>query len=275
MPFVYKSLIHWIVIGTTVACLPGLLSCSSKRKEVNDEQIRIQSQSDTSQTKENPITSVNNNVTMKDVASFPNQVILTGLNQYRLVSIYQSIEAANAQRTSSDNDDSYSYKSNDGEDEHNAHFMPGIDILYGYKLLNIAHYDLKSEKMGFLFNHPVLVKTLYYPAFEQDSLDNQPITRDYYLVSVYDEDTNKDNLINKKDLRKFYHFSADGTQRTQLIPAGYSVLRSQYDSKNDLMYLFARFDENKNGTEDKAEPIYIFWFSLKTPAKAKLLYQNQ
>jgi hypothetical protein len=38
------------------------------------------------------------------------------------------------------------------------------------------------------------------------------------------------------------------------------------------MYLFARHDLNKNGSEDKNEPINIFWFSLKSPSQAKQLY---
>jgi hypothetical protein len=38
------------------------------------------------------------------------------------------------------------------------------------------------------------------------------------------------------------------------------------------MYLFARHDANGNGTIDKTEPMHIFWFSLKGPAKAKRLY---
>jgi hypothetical protein len=83
------------------------------------------------------------------------------------------------------------------------------------------------------------------------------------LVSVYDEDTNKDTLINKKDLRRFYHFDAKVSVKTQIIPPNYSVIRSQYDSKNDLMYIFASLDEIKNGTQEKTESIHIFWFSLK------------
>lgn len=40
----------------------------------------------------------------------------------------------------------YSGDSDEGEDENIRHFMPGIDILFGYNLLNIAHYDLKFRK---------------------------------------------------------------------------------------------------------------------------------
>jgi Ca2+-binding EF-hand superfamily protein len=103
-------------------------------------------------------------------------------------------------------------------------------------------------------------------------LHKQPINRNYYFVSVYDEDTNRDTLINRKDLRKFYHFDASGSVKTQLLPPHYSVFRSQYDSQNDVMYLFARFDTNKNGRTENKEPIHIFWLSLVDPQPAKRVY---
>jgi hypothetical protein len=178
-------------------------------------------------------------------------------------------------KTNSQSREDYYYSSNDyenSESERVEFFMPGIDLIYGYNLLNIAHYDLTTEKLNFLFEHPVLVKSLYYPSFVQDSLDNKPINRNYYLVSVYDSDTNTDTLINKHDLRRFYYFNAGCSERIQLVPPDYSVVRSQYDRANDLMFLFSRHDENKNGTIDKNEPLHVFWFSLNTPAKAKRLY---
>jgi hypothetical protein len=245
-----------------------LFSCN-KGSNQGEEQIAISSSSNSLTTPDSSLNSVSGNVTMKQISTFPNKVIMTGLADHRLVSIYKSTAITSSENTSSR---SYSYDIDEEGDESSEHFMPGIDILFGYNLLNIAHYDLKSEKGNYLFNHPVLIKTLYYPSFNQDSLNKEPINRDYYLLSAYDEDTNNDSLINKKDLRRFYHFDAGCNIRKQLIPADYSVLRSQYDSKNDYMYIFARLDENKNGTQDKSEPVHVFWFSLKTPETAKLLY---
>jgi len=246
-----------------------LISCSKNRNKQGDEQIAITPESDTASSNDSLFNSVSGNVTMKQISTFPNKVILTGLDNHRLVSIYKSRTGTNTQDNSRFS--SYSYDDENG-DESNEHFMPGIDILFGYNLLNIAHYNLNSETGNYFFSHPVLVKTLYYPSFVQDSINNQPINRNYYLVSVYDEDTNNDSLINNKDLRKFYHFDESSLIKKLLIPAEYSVVRSQYDSKNDLMYVFARLDENKNGTQDKLEPVHIFWFSLKAPDTAKLLY---
>jgi hypothetical protein len=261
-----KLLIGFIIFA--VILFIGYLSIRpSEKDKLSEEQITISSSDETSESTDTLLNSVTGNVTMKQISTFPNKVILTGMNEHRLVSIYKS------KPLDEDRSRLGSWKSYDqSDDEANIHFMPGIDILFGYNLLNIAHYDLTLEKGNFLFNHPVLIKTLYYPSFSEDSVDKKPINRNYYLVSVYDEDTNKDTLINKKDLRRFYHFDATGGVKIQIIPPNYSVIRSQYDSKNDLMYIFASLDENKNGTQEKTESIHIFWFSLKKPEKAKLLY---
>ena len=259
-----------LLISTIIVMTSCLISCNNKGYKQREEQIAISSTADPSNSNDSLLNSVSDNVGLKEISTFPNKVILTGLEEHQLVSIYKS--KATTGSTENPSSSSYSFDSDESGDESNEHFMPGIDILFGYNLLNIAHYDLKSEKGNFLFSHPVLVKTLYYPSFTQDSLNNQPINRNYYLVSVYDEDTNKDSLINKKDLRRFYHFDASSNIKKHLLPKDYSVVRSQYDSKNDLMYIFARQDENKNGTQDKTEPLHIFWFSLKTPDTAKLLY---
>lgn len=259
-----------LVIFTFAILSYCLVSCRKKSSKQTEEQIALTPGTVETPQDDSLLNSVSGNVTMKQIATFPNKVILTGLADHRLVSIYKSNQVMN----SADNQHSSNYYDDGDEsgDESTEHFMPGIDILFGYNLLNIAHYDLKLEKGNFLFNHPVLVKTVYFPSFLPDSMNNEPINRNYYLVSVYDEDTNKDSLINKKDLRRFYHFDATGQVRKQLLPPDYAVVRSQYDSKNDLMYIFAKHDDNKNGTPDKTEPIHVFWFSLQTPGTAKQLY---
>jgi hypothetical protein len=232
-------------------------ACSQKQGE--EEQISVPDQDAEADT----LNSIGNNLSLSQIGSKPNHVVLTGLAQHRLVTVYKIVEEKGTFK---------SYDYDDYQDEVDRFFMPGIDLLYGYNLLNIAHYDLTTEQLNFLFDHPVLVKSLYYPSFVQDSLDHKPINRDYYLVSAYDADTNADTLINKSDLRRFYHFNAAGSDKTQLIPADYSVVRSEYDRKNDVMYVFAQQDENKNGMIDKSEPLHIFWLNLKAPAKAKRLY---
>lgn len=258
-----------LILLTTLALTGLTQSCTNRKEKQAEEQIAANDSENNSPKTDSTINSVSGNLTMKQISTYPSEVILTGLSNHRLVSIYKTRQKTNSR----DNIISkFSYDSDESGEESYEHFMPGIDILFGYNLLNIAHYGMKTEKGNFLFGHPVLIKTLYYPSFNQDSLDKKPINRSYYLISVYDEDTNKDTLINKKDLRRFYQFDSTGINKIQIIPKDYSVIRSQYDSKNDAMYIFARHDENKNGTQDEAEPIHVFWFNLKNPDKAKLLY---
>jgi hypothetical protein len=103
-----------------------------------------------------------------------------------------------------------------------------------------------------------LIKTLYYPTFSKDTLNNKPVVRNYFIVSVYNDDTNKDNFINLKDLRRLYLFDINGEKQKALIPENYSVFKSEYDSDNDLMFVFAQLDNNNNGRQDEGEPIHIF-----------------
>jgi hypothetical protein len=245
-----------------------LTSCNSKKTESKEEQIRV----DAIETPEDRDTanSIQGNISLNQFATIPSYVVLTGLPKHRLVPVYKNKAASKARDSYSSS--GYSYDNDATESERWEHFMPGIDILYGYNLLNIAHYDLQTEKLNSLFAKPGLIKTLYYPSLIQDSLNKKPISRNFYLVSVYDEDTNGDTLINRKDLRRFYLFDSTGTVKTQLIPADYSVMRSQYDSQNDLMYLYAKHDDDKNGKVSTKEPTHIFWFSLSNPFTAKRLY---
>jgi hypothetical protein len=240
------------------------ISCSRRNTDSKDEQIRL----DTTFSSTDTLNSIQGNLSLQQIGTFPNNVVLTGLKEHRLVTVYKSRKAVKPEAYTSG-----SYYSEEGfEDDRYQHFMPGIDLLYGYNLLNIAHYDLRTEQMNFLFDHPVLIKSLYYPSFEQDSIDKMPVTRDYYFVSVYDSDTNRDTLINKNDLRNFYYFNSSGSQRIKLIPEHYSAVRSEYDHGNDLMYVFAKEDKNKNGTPDKDEPTHVFWIDLKSPTQSKRLY---
>lgn len=150
--------------------------------------------------------------------------------------------------------------------------MPGVEAVYGYNMVNISHWDTETQKMHDLFENPVLIKTLYYPANSNDTLNGIPVSRDFILVTVYDEDTNKDGFINVNDLRKMYFFNIEGHGQVSLLPDGYSAIKSEHDPENDFMYVFAKLDENKNGIADNFEPIHVFWIDLEKPTNNGMLY---
>lgn len=157
----------------------------------------------------------------------------------------------------------------------NNNFMPGFEAAYGYNFVNVSHYNNQTKKENKLFDEPVLIRTLYYPTFSKDTLNFEPVNRKFYMVSVYDEDSNKDGFINAKDLRRFYYFDIEGKNKRLLIPKKYSVMSSEYDSANDYMYIFARLDKNSNGQIDKDEPTDVFWIDLKKPENVGLHYKTE
>ena len=150
--------------------------------------------------------------------------------------------------------------------------MPGLSAISGYNMTNIADFNAITNKRTDFFIENVLINTVYFPAVVEDTLNGEVVKRNYYLVSAYDEDTNKDSIINHKDLRRFYHFDLNARKKTSLIPRNYSVLSSQYDYINDFMYIKAKYDTNTNGKREATEPTHIFWINMKNPKSAKRAY---
>lgn len=247
-----------------------LSACTGSGRKDKIEQIKPELDGDSVAMNDTMANGLMEMKSMSEISTFPHTVLLTGMQRFRLVPVYKSVRDKEATLSiSKTRYDSYEANEEGMSDEH---FMPGIDILYGYNLLNIAHYDFQTLKTRFLFDHPVLVKTLYYPCFEQDSLNGQPVNRNYYLVSAYDSDTNKDTLLNKNDLRHFFLINDSANHKMEVIPSDYSVVRSEYDPGNDFMYIFAKQDENKDGTISKSESTRVFYLNLKNPGPAIRMY---
>ena len=208
----------------------------------------------------------------------PGNVLLTGHSIHRLIPIYKvNYNKKNGKPftgSTAFHTNYWEYGENE-ENNWNNNFMPGFEAAYGYNFVNIAHFNNKSKEETLFFDRPVLVKTLYYPAFSKDTLNNLPVNRAFYMVSVYDEDTNEDGFINVKDLRRFYHIDLDAKEKFNLIPKNYSVLSSEYDPDNDFMYVFARIDENKNGQMEYEESTHVFWIDLKNPENNGIQYKGK
>lgn len=198
----------------------------------------------------------------------PSSVLLTGLPNVRLTTIYK-VNVNNKDNSTFIGSNNFHYRYEETEEINgnnwNNNLMPGLEAVYGYNLINISHYNVKENKQKLFFEKPVLIRTLYYPSFSNDTLNNVAVNRDYFMVSAYNEDTNKDGFVNLKDLRRLYLFNINGERQKPLIPENYSVFKSEYDSDNDFMYVFAQLDYNKNGQQDDNEPIHVFWIDLKDP----------
>ena len=207
----------------------------------------------------------------------PRNVLLTNNPEHRITPIYkvnyhkktkEPFTGSNAYHTS--------WNSNHHNGNNwNGNFMPGFEAIYGYNFVNISHYNNQTKKQNKLFEKPVLIKTFYYPTLEKDTLNFEPVHRKYYMVSVYDEDSNKDGFINVKDLRRLYHFDINGENKRNLIPKNYSVMSSEYDFENDFMYVFAKEDKNENGQMEQEEPTDIFWIDLKNTENSGIQYKTE
>ena len=140
-------------------------------------------------------------------------------------------------------------------------------------MINVSHYNVKTDSENTLFDAPVLIKNFYFPTFKSDTLNGEPVSRQNYFVSVYEQDTNGDGYITTKDLRRFYYFSLDGKDKEELVPKNFSTTNSEYDPANDRLYIFASEDKNNNGEYDFDDPNYIFWIDLKNPKNRGVQYR--
>jgi hypothetical protein len=206
----------------------------------------------------------------------PSNVLLTGNPRYRLATIYKVNYKINYGGDSvtfiGSNDFHYLHREASDGNQWNYNLMPGLASVYGYNLVNISHYDTETQTQSKFFQKPVLIKTLYYPSFSKDTLNYKPVNRNYFMISVYDEDTNKDGYINIRDLRRFYCFDIHAQNKKALVPPNYSVMKSEYDPANDFMYVFAQLDSNANGQNDDNELIHVFWIDLKNPDRVGRQY---
>lgn len=213
----------------------------------------------------------------KDSLSFPTRpsnVLLTGNPIYRLATIYKVNFNKDSTSFIGSNHFHYNFEEigeNNGN-QWNNNYLPGLEAAYGYNLVNVSHFNTETQKQKFFFERPVLIRTVYYPTFSKDTLNYKPVNRTYFMISAYDEDTNKDGFINVNDLRRFYSFDINAENKKAIIPMQYSVYKSEYDSANDLIYIFAKLDENNNGMVDELEPIHIFWVDLKNPERTGKQY---
>lgn len=184
----------------TILLFVILASCSNNKLEEKGFPVN------TSQTTENGETEDIEGISENSVKfhTRPSSVLLTGISNVRLTTIYK-VNLNKKDGTSFIGSNNFLYNDRDLErgNNWNGNIMPGLRGVYGYNLVNISHYDIQKNKRKELFEKPVLVKTLYYPSFSKDTLNNKIVKRNYILTSVYNDDTNKDGFINQRDLRRF------------------------------------------------------------------------
>lgn len=259
----------YLNIIITLTLVYFMTSCSNGK--LQEKGFQVSSSSEDSEN--DPINGLNSGTLKIDTR--PSSVLLTGISNVRLTTIYK-ININKKDNSTFIGSNSFHYRYEESEvnngNNWNNNLMPGLEAVYGYNLVNISHFDITESKQKNFFEKPVLVWTLYYPSFSKDTLNYKPVSRNFIMVSVYDDDTNKDGFVNIKDLRRLYLFDINGEKQKALVPENYSVFKSEYDPDNDFMYAFAQLDSNNNGRQDKGEPIQVFWIDLKDPSRTGRLY---
>ncbi|MEG5135438.1 hypothetical protein QUB36_30545 [Microcoleus sp. AT8-B1] len=246
--------------------LIGVFSCK-QQKDAKEQSISLRETTATFDTSSG-ISSSNN---FTQLNTTPNDLVLTGNDKIRLLPIYK-IPPSHDKNILYDQGTSFDNEKEILKEDDYRYYMPGIDIIKGYNLVNIGHYNSDKGLLSYFFKKPVLVRTLYFPGVHKDSLGKKEVNRNFFLVSVYNEDTNHDSLINNKDYRRLFYFDILNETQISLLPTDYSAIRSSYDFKNDIMTIRARKDENKNGDLEKSEPISIFLLDFKNPTILKQVY---
>lgn len=199
------------IIGLTL-----LISCTPKRKFQKGFQVNnIEENSEISK-----IDGLD-----KDSLKFetrPGGVLLTGVPNVRLTSIFKVNYKKDKKTTfiGSNNfitkEENYEYNPTNANIWNN-HVLPGFEAVYGYNFVNISHYEIKENKQKLFFEKPVLIKTFYFPSFTKDTLNNKPVNRNYFIVSLYNDDTNKDGFINANDLRRIFYLILMGKNKSCLF----------------------------------------------------------
>ena len=258
-----KMLYVLILFGLTISCSESY----DKEKGFNVSDINSKNEN-------------NDEGVVKDSVKFrtqPSKVLLTGNKDVRLITEFKvnynekkeiAFVGSNEFRTNYQDEEDVKKYGNSW----NSNIVPGFSAVCGYNMVNISYFNYVTQTKKKFFAKPVLVKTVYYPAFLTDSLNFKPVNRSYFMVSCYDEDSNKDGKINMKDLRRFYYFDIELNKNKLLLPKNYSVTGSDYDSANDFMLVYAKLDTNNNGMIDKNEEVHVFWIDLNNPEKTGKQY---
>lgn len=254
-----KEIIYLLIIVALFSC--------KEQKKAKEQSISL-NETNVSFDTASGISSSNN---FSQLTTTPNDLVLTGIDKIRLLPVYK-IPASQDKNILYDQGSSYDREKEFLNEDDFRYYMPGIDIIKGYNLVNIGHYNIEKGQLTYFFKKPVLVRTLYFPGVLKDSLNKNEINRNFFLVSAYNEDTNHDSLINNKDFRRLFYIDSLNDTQISLLPKDFSAIRSSYDFKNDIMTIRARKDENKNGILEKTEPVSIFLLSLKNPTTLKQVY---
>lgn len=146
-----------------------------------------------------------------------------------------------------------------------ANELPNNDCIRGW-FSNIYFDNLSDNKQQLLTNDALFISDAYY--FRKLG-KNKGLH--YILYSVYDKDSNKDGIVDKKDLSSKYLSKLDGSNFKKITPEGHDFVNGIFEDKSNRYYFITLEDINKDGffnKNDKYNYYYIDFtdetYSIKT-----------
>ncbi len=139
----------------------SLISCSREEKK-KDEHLTIDEFNREAET--DSVTGLKPETNFTKVPMSPGNVLMTGMNRYRLVPIYKVRSKSDRNLHLYEESTYYGFADEKRDEDEFHYFMPGIDIVHGYNLINIGHYDVDFGKLSYFFDRPSLSERFTFRA---------------------------------------------------------------------------------------------------------------
>ncbi|MBS4040430.1 MAG: hypothetical protein KGZ81_07505 [Flavobacteriales bacterium] len=85
----------------------------------------------------------------------------------------------------------------------------------------------------------------------------------FLLMALYDQDTNKDQLINTNDIKAMYLSEIDGEKLTKISPDQMEWIDWNYQESLQRIYFRCVADTDQNGKFEKSDKVHYFYVDLK------------
>ena len=154
-------------------------------------------------------------------------------------------------------------------------------------LINLVHYNKKTGIYRILFERRLKIKLVVYPesfgmpvpldSNRQNDAQDIRATRtstggiSRILLVAQEKDTNDDGEVDREDADQVYLIAPDGAYPHRVNPDNTRYLGWKNDPDAQDIYLYLRFDYDKNKTFDDSDSVRILRVNLEKPGTGQLL----
>lgn len=91
------------------------------------------------------------------------------------------------------------------------------------------------------------------------------ISRHYILYNLQDKDTNRDGVLDNKDIETLYLSNLDGTDFRKITPENQNLNAIQLEPWYNRLYFITIEDSNKDGKFDRRDKYHYFYVNFTNP----------